>query len=217
MPKQEVPLLGLKQFIPEQSFEDVLYYIQHYKVQLTITRQRQTVLGDYRHAHNGQGHRISVNGNLNKYSFLITLLHELAHLFTYERFGHRVQAHGQEWKDEFSKILVKFLSNKIFPPDIENALLKTLRNPAASSCGDENLLRVLRNYDAKKEGQFLVEQLKEGDLFRIKGGRVFRRGEKVRKRYKCLEVATKKLYLFSGVYEVQFIGDQNSDIRNQPN
>ena len=152
MPKQQVPLHELKQYIPEKSFEDVLYYIQHYKVQLTITKQRQSILGDYRHAHKGEGHRISVNGNLNSYSFLITLLHELAHLFTYERFSHRVPAHGKEWKDEFGKILYKFLSNSIFPPDIEAALLKTLKNPAASSCGDENLLRILRNYEAKKEG-----------------------------------------------------------------
>lgn len=203
MPKQQVPLQELKQYIPEKSFEDVLYYIQHYKVQLTITKQRQSILGDYRHAHKAEGHRISVNGNLNSYSFLITLLHELAHLFTYERFSHRVPAHGKEWKDEFGKILYKFLSNSIFPSDIETALLKTLKNPAASSCGDENLLRILRNYDAKKEGHFLVEQIKEGDQFMIKGGRVFRKGAKVRKRFKCVEESTGKMYLFSAVYEVK--------------
>ncbi len=207
MPKNQVPLLELKQFIPEESFEDVLHYIQHYKVQLTISKQRQSILGDYRHAHNGSGHRISVNGNLNKYSFLITLLHELAHLFTYERFGHRVQSHGQEWKTEFSKILSCFLLNKNFPADIESALLHTLKNPSASSCGDENLLRVLRNHDIKKEGHHLVEQLKEGELFCIKGGRIFKRGEKVRKRYKCVEVATAKLFLFSGVYEVATVSN----------
>ena len=205
MPKQQVPLQELKQYIPEKSFEDVLYYIQHYKVQLTITKQRQSILGDYRHAHKGEGHRISVNGNLNSYSFLITLLHELAHLFTYERFSHRVPAHGKEWKDEFGKILYKFLSNSIFPPDIEAALLKTLKNPAASSCGDENLLRILRNYDAKKEGHYLVEQIIEGDQFMIKGGRVFKKGEKVRKRFKCVEVTTGKVYLFSAVYEVKLV------------
>ena len=202
MPKQEVPLLQLRQFIPEKSLENVLYYISYYKVQLTITRQRQTVLGDYRHAYNGKGHRISVNGNLNKYSFLITLLHELAHLFTHENFGRRVQAHGRQWKDEFGKILAKFLADKIFPADIEAALLQTLKNPAASSCGDENLLRILRNYDPKKTGHYLVEQMKEGALFSINGGRIFKKGEKIRKRYKCTEVETGKLYLFSGVYEV---------------
>src|SRR5436853_67603 len=140
MPKSEAPLLQLQSYLPEGSFDEVLQYLQHYKVHLTITRKRQSILGDYRHAHEGKTHRISVNGNLNRYAFLITLLHELAHLFTYERFGHRVMAHGSEWKNEFSKILAKFLLKKIFPTDIQRALLRTLQNPAASSCGDEKLL-----------------------------------------------------------------------------
>ncbi len=203
MPKKEAPILQLQDYLPEGSFEGVLHYLLKHKVHLTITRQRQTVLGDYRHAHGSHTHRISVNGNLNKYAFLITLLHELAHLFTYENFGARIQPHGQEWKNEFSKILAQFLLKKVFPPDIENALLRTLQNPAASSCGDEKLLRVLHIYDPKKEGVHLVEQLPEGSLFKISGGRIFKKGEKVRKRYKCMEVKTGKLYLFSAVYEVE--------------
>jgi SprT protein len=205
MPKQEAPLLQLQNYLPDGSFEDVLHYLKQYKVHLTITRQRQSILGDYRHAHAGQTHRISINGNLNKYAFLITLLHELAHLFTYESFSNRVQPHGPEWKNEFSKILAQFLLKKIFPADVQKALLHTLQNPAASSCGDEKLLRVLHHYDAKKDGVHLVEQITEGSLFAIKGGRIFKRGEKIRKRYKCMEIKTGKLYLFSGVYEVELI------------
>ena len=205
MPKQEAPLLQLKSYLPPGSFEDVLHYLQHYKVHLTITRQRQSILGDYRHAMADKTHRISVNGNLNQYAFLITLLHELAHLFTYEQFGHRVQSHGREWKNEFSKILARFLLKKIFPTDIEKALLSTLQNPAASSCGDEKLLRVLHHYDEKKEGIRLVEQIPEGALFVIRGGRIFKRGEKIRKRYKCTEVKTGKMYLFSAVYEISVL------------
>ena len=205
MPKQEAPLLQLQTYLPPGSFDEVLYYLQHYKVQLTITIQRQTILGDYRHAHAGKTHRISVNGNLNKYSFLITLLHELAHLFTYEQFGHRVMAHGKEWKNEFGKILAKFLLKKVFPADIEKALIQTLHNPAASSCGDEKLLRVLNIYDKKKAGIHLVENIVTGNLFKIKGGRIFKKGEKIRKRYKCVEVKTGKLYLFSAVYEVEIV------------
>ncbi|HMJ46636.1 MAG TPA: SprT-like domain-containing protein [Ferruginibacter sp.] len=205
MPKQEAPLLQLQSYLPEGSFEDVLYYLQHYKVHLTISRQRQSILGDYRHAMPDKAHRISVNGNLNKYAFLITLLHELAHLFTYEQFGHRVQAHGQEWKNEFGKILAQFLLKDVFPADIKKALLRTLQDPAASSCGDEKLLRVLHNYDEKKQGIHLVEQVPEGALFVIKGGRIFKKGEKVRKRYKCMEVKTNRLYLFSAVYEVSIL------------
>ena len=205
MPKEKVPFHQLKQYIPEDSFDGVMYYLQHYKVQLTVTRARQSILGDYRHAHAGKNHRISVNGNLNKYSFLITLLHELAHLFTYERFGHRVQAHGKEWKDAFGKILAQFLEQKVFPEDIAATLTRSLQNPAASSCADEKLLRVLKKYDPVKEGFFLLEQLPEATLFEIKGNRIFRKGGKIRKRIKCLELATNKWYLFSPVYEVKAV------------
>jgi len=118
MPKQEAPLQQLKSYLPEGCFDEVAHYLLHYKVHLTITRERKTVLGDYRNSFAEKNHRISVNGNLNKYAFLITLLHELAHLFTYERHGHRVQAHGQEWKNEYSKILAQFLLKKIFPPPV---------------------------------------------------------------------------------------------------
>ena len=203
MAKQEAPLHQLKNYLPVGSFDEVSYYLLHYKVQLTITRERKSVLGDYRNSLPGKNHRISVNGNLNSYAFLITLLHELAHLFTYERFGHRVQAHGPEWKNEFSKVLAQFLEKKIFPSDIQKTLFKTLQNPAASSCADIALLRVLHQYDKKKEGVILIEALPEGARFTIKGGRVFIKEEKVRKRFKCRELATGKMYLFSPVYEVQ--------------
>lgn len=202
MAKEETPLIGLKEYLPPNSFNDVIYYLQHHKVHLTITKKRQSILGDYRHAHAHQTHRISVNGNLNKYSFLITLLHELAHLFTFELYRNKVLAHGKEWQNEFSKILAQFLLKKIFPADIEKALLKTLQSPAASSCGDENLLRTLQKYDPKKEGVLTVEQLTDGQLFAIKGQRIFKRGIKIKKRYKCMEIKTGKLYLFSGLYEV---------------
>jgi hypothetical protein len=205
MAKEKVPFTTLKDFVPEESFEEVMAYLNHYKVHLTIARQRQSILGDYRHAQEGKNHRISVNGNLNKYAFLITLLHELAHLFTYERYGHRVMAHGKEWKQEFSKILALFLTKKIFPPSIEETLLHSLKNPAASSCADEKLLRVLKQYDPAKEGFMLIEQLPASSLFAIKGNRIFKKGEKIRKRYKCQEIATSKWFLFSPVYEVKLV------------
>lgn len=203
MGRQQHPFSALIPYLPEGSFEPVLHYIQQYKVQLTITRSRQSILGDYRHAWGPKGHRISVNGTLNPYSFLITLLHELAHLFTYERHKHHVAAHGREWKNEFGNILAEFVQKKIFPPDIESTLLQSLKNPAASSCADIKLMRVLRQYDVKKEGHFLVEQLPEGAIFTIKGGTLFKKGPKIRTRYKCMEIKTGRIFLFSAVYEVK--------------
>src|SRR6476661_3653215 len=113
MPKKEAPLAELGSFLPPGSVNDVIHFLQIYKVHLTITRERMTVLGDYRNKHLLSNHRISVNGNLNKYSFLVTLLHELAHLLTYEKFGNRITPHGTQWKNEFSMILSSFIVKKI--------------------------------------------------------------------------------------------------------
>lgn len=205
MPKQEAPITSLQQFVPPGTFEAVLHYLNFYKVHLTIARERRSILGDYRHRTPHQSHRISVNGNLNPYAFLITLLHELAHLLTFEKWGNKVQSHGQEWKQLFGQLLAQFIQHNIFPADIEAALLKSISNPAASSCADLVLLKTLRRYDAKKSTATLVEELAPHTLFKTQDGKVFQRGEKVRKRFKCVEVATGKLYLFSPVYEVEVV------------
>lgn len=206
MAKKEAPINALQQFLPPGTYEPVLQYLHQYKVHLTVARERKSILGDYRHRTHAQNHRVSVNGNLNPYSFLITLLHELAHLLTFEQWGNRVSAHGKEWKATFGKLLDQFIRHNIFPEDIKGALLRSLHNPAASSCADEVLLRVLRGYDKKPDGVVFVETVPEGILFSTHDGRVFRKGAKMRKRFKCEEVATKKVYLFSPVYEVRVVG-----------
>ncbi|MEJ7611064.1 MAG: SprT-like domain-containing protein [Ferruginibacter sp.] len=181
----------------------MLHYIYTYRVQLTIARKRRSVLGDYRHAHAGKGHRISINSDLNTYAFLITLLHEIAHLITFEKHGRKVSPHGREWKTCFGGILTEFTGKSIFPPEIEQILLRSLHNPAASSCADEKLLRALKAYDTQDHHVFFVEELAAGERFYTTDGRVFEKGEKIRKRYKCLEPASGKWYLFSPVYEVR--------------
>ena len=202
MPANKHSFEALKAYLPDGSFELVMPLILQHRVHLTISRQRQTKLGDYRNAHGNKNHRISVNGNLNKYSFLITLLHELAHLLAYEQFGNRIQPHGNEWKKTYSGVLKDFLAQHLFPDDIAHELKATLHNPAASSCAEDELQRILMRYDAKRPGMKMVEQLSTGQHFRIAGGRVFVRGEIVRKRIKCFELPAMKAYLFSPLYEV---------------
>ena len=42
-------------------------------------------------------------------------------------------------------------------------------------------------------------------MFKLKDGRIFRKEEKLRKRYKCVEVSSRRVYLFSPVAEVEHI------------
>jgi len=205
MPKAEHPMQALAAFLPEGSFEQVVAYIQRYRVHLTITKKRKSVLGDYRHAGIGKNHRITVNGDLNKYEFLITLLHELAHLLTFEQYRHRVEAHGPEWKNCYSNLLIDFVKMGVFPEDITMALQRSIINPAATANGETDLLLVLRKYNTKQTGLIPVAEIPPGKLFQTENGRVFVKGALRRKRFECLEVKSGLRYSFSAVTEVRLL------------
>ena len=205
MPKKEAPISQLQTYLPAGTFEPVSHYLHFYKIHLTITRERKSILGDYRHKTHHSNHRISINGNLNVFAFLITLLHEIAHLLTFEKFGNRVQSHGKEWKMIYAQLLEQFLKNKTFPADIEKALIQSLQNPAASSCAEDGIIRVLRNYDQKLNGQKFIEEIPHHALFKTTDGRIYQKGNKLRKRFSCKEVKTGREYLFSPVYEVEVV------------
>ncbi len=206
MPLTEHPLKALAQYLPENTFEPVIKYIQQYNIHLTVTRVRKSVLGDYRHAAGWGNHKISINGNLNKYEFLITFLHELAHLFTYEQFKNRVEPHGKEWKHFYSRLLVEFVQLKVFHPDIEKALIKSIQNPAATANGETELMLVLRAYNMKQRvGFVLIEHVPDGSIFKTDKGRIFKKIGKRRKRYECIELPTGLRFSFSGLSEVQII------------
>ena len=200
--KREAPLATLDSYLPPGSYHAVMQYLQYYKVHLTVTRERRSVLGDYRFAVHGKNHRISVNGNLNSFAFLITLLHELAHLIAFAKYGNRIASHGKEWKIVYGGILQQFLLLDIFPPDIAMEIKNTMHSPAAGSCAEDGLIRVLRKYDQKQDQKILVEEIGVNGSFQTDDGRIFKRGDQLRKRIRCMEIKTGKIYLFSPVYEV---------------
>ncbi|MEO6167371.1 MAG: SprT-like domain-containing protein [Chitinophagales bacterium] len=191
----------LLKFLPEEATDIAAGWIIDYKIMLTITRKRSSILGDYRWPRAGKGHRISVNGDLNQYAFLITLVHEVAHLVTWEKHKHSVSSHGQEWKTEFRLLMDQFTGRRIFPEEVRTALKKYFINPSATHCDDPLLMKVLDKYN--KQPVFHLEDLEENGLFLWNEGRVFRKGEKLRKRFKCYELRTKRIYLFSPVAEVK--------------
>ena len=74
----------LLKYLPEHAVEPVFELIKTNSVHLKIVNERVTRHGDYRRHPSGK-HQITVNANLNKYRFLITLVHEIAHLAAFEK------------------------------------------------------------------------------------------------------------------------------------
>ncbi len=196
----------LAKYVPPTTVGLCSSWIVEKNIHLRITRGRATKYGDYKPLEHGQGHHISVNHDLNPFSFLITFTHEVAHLHAFIKYKHRHEPHGKEWKHEFRLLLNELIQLNIFPEDIESALLNYVRNPAASSCNDHHLHRVLKKYDKQGEKPVIhLEDLEHGTEFSIHqspSGLLFRKGEKRRTRYHCVEVKTKREYLVSGVAEV---------------
>jgi SprT protein len=200
--KREVLENALKRFIPEPAVPLIATWIQEYNVHLHISHKRSSKLGDYMHPYQGKGHRISVNHDLNNYDFLVTLVHEFAHLTTWNKFKSAVQPHGSEWKTEYKVLMQPFIQLPVFPDDVKLALKKHFINPGASSCSDLTLQRVLNRYDKKKNDALLrVEQIPTGGKFRLLNDHVFQKGKLIRTRFECKDLETGRTYFVSALAE----------------
>ena len=164
----------------------------HFKV----TRKRNSKLGDYRFNPNDGSHSISVNHDLNQYSFLITYIHEVAHLLTNERNGRRTPPHGKAWQTNFRELMEPVLSDLIFPGDILLTLKKHMRQPKASTYSDSRLLSVLRSYDEHQTDLIPLAQVEEGDIFEF-NEKLYKKIQLRRTRVLCQLSGTSRKYLIS--------------------
>ena len=183
----------------------MLKLLKTYPVQLNIKTPRKTKLGDYRLPDKHGRHRISINNNLNPYAFLITLIHEVAHLITFEKHGRQIKPHGDEWQEMFRELARPFFEAEIFPDNIEKAFYISLTKGHASSCTDINLHRILNSYNQGESRRVLLEDLKEGAIFALDKKRVFKKGQLLRKRFLCEDIATGQLFRVHRLAEVIFV------------
>ncbi len=190
---------ALEKHIPKASVALVTELLKKYPHQLKIVNQRATKHGDFRLTKNKE-YQITVNNNLNPYQFLLTLIHEIAHLVTHNNHK-RVQPHGSEWKQNFQHLMLPFLQPSIYPKEILPQLANYLKNPKASTDSDVNLALALKKYNVKSNKNYIFE-VPFGTEFTFKN-RIFRRGNKRRTRYECVELKSKKLYLFNQNAEVE--------------
>ena len=193
----------LARYLPEHAVEPLFELIRLYGVHLKIVSERVTRHGDYHRDASGF-HRITVNANLNKYRFLITLVHEIAHLAAFEKYGRTIKPHGDEWKITFQKLMVPLIRPEVFPNQLLPLLARHFRNPKASSDTDATLSIALKDFDEKSDKNYIFE-IPYGALFRIHNGRVFKKGAQRIKRFECLEVSTGRVYLFNPNAEAELL------------
>ena len=195
---------NLREYIPEALVTYVYDLLSSTNVTFRIVKPRKTKLGDFRMSTKQLGvPQITINNNLNPYAFLITTLHEIAHLHTYLRYNVGVKAHGKEWKFEFQQLLLPLLSAQEVPEELKTCLKNTLKNTKAASYSDIALSRVLRKFDVKKNGVPL-EQIELGAHF-VVNKKSFKKGKLRRTRYLCSELRTGKAYLIHALAEVNTI------------
>ncbi len=194
----------LQKYLPERAVEPCFELIKTHGVHLKVVNHRVTRHGDYRRMPGG-GHQITVNASLNPYRFLITLVHEIAHLVAFEKFGRRIKPHGLEWKRTFQHLMIPFIRPEIFPSALLPLIAQHFKNPKASSSTDARLSIALKAYDAKERVNQYVFEIPEGSTFRIYNGKLFKKGNKRIKRYECVELGSGKVYLFQPNAEVELI------------
>mgnify|MGYP001066311266 FL=1 len=193
----------LGKYIPQASVASVFQLITTHNIHLKIVSERVTRHGDYRKMSNGQ-HQITVNSNLNSFRFLITLIHEIAHLIAFKKYGRAIKPHGIEWKRTFQQLMLPYLRPEIFPKKILPFLAIHFKNPKASSDTDVNLSLALKQYDAPNNKNYIFE-IPLGRRFRLYNGKIFKRGPRRVKRFECIEISSGKVYLFNPNAEVELL------------
>ena len=191
----------LEKYLPDNAVDAVHELIEDNQVNLNITRKRKTKLGDFRPPVNGKPQRISVNHDLNPYSYLITFVHELAHQKVWARHQNKVRPHGVEWQNEYQNLLGPFLKPDIFPQEIIDKLTSPNKKIFASSNADLALSRQLKKHDVSNK-TVTVEDLPDNALFRLPDNRIFRKLHKRRKNYLCQQLPENRKYVFVPLAEV---------------
>jgi SprT protein len=184
----------LQQRVPSPSIAYAHQLWRQSPFLLKLTKSRQTKVGDFSCKYNSAHVQITLNHDLNPFLFLLTYVHEVAHLRVFLTHGRKVEAHGKEWKDSFKVLLQPLLQESVFPYQILHELRRHMANPKASSFADIGLTVALRAHDKNSQSMAALSSIPSGSIFKLQG-RYFKKGQLRRTRVVCMEMKSKKNYL----------------------
>jgi len=196
----------LLEHIPVEALDCILAWLALYPVSIRITRKRNTKMGDYRAPVKAAHHRISINGDLPADAFLITLVHEIAHLFIWDKYQRSVKPHGIQWKAQFRNMLHEVMVKNVFHPEINTLVDEFSSGRISYRIFNLKLEKKVYELNPGRKGIFL-EDIPVNSLFAIHNGRTFIKEEKLRTRYRCKDLRTGKHYLISHLARVRLMSD----------
>lgn len=191
-------------FLPQEALEYCCHLWLQHSFTFKVSRDRKSKLGDFRYTKSSNQYAVTVNRGLNPYAFLITYLHEVAHVVTYRQFKSSCKPHGREWQENFKRLAIPVLHPKVFPPDILDAFHKYLKSPAASTSGCAPLTMALRHYDQGEDNQLLLGAVGTGCKFIFKDRTFIKIGKK-RTRALCKDLGNGRNYLIPEVAQVEAV------------
>lgn len=196
-------------FVPPTAVSYCNKLYERLGFEFKIKKARQTKMGDYRFDPFTGKHTITINNDLNQFAFLVTYLHEVAHLVAFQKYGRKIQPHGKEWKQTFKEVAQPLLSENVFPKNVLGALKRYFKNPKASSCSDPVLYQILKQFDHPSDA-ILLREIQIGQHF-IFNKKEFVKLEKKRTRAVCRQLVTHRKYLISEIAEVLPINLENQE------
>ncbi len=183
----------LSDHVPQASYGYCFHLWKKFQFEFRLRKSRLTKVGDFT-CYPGKVARITVNHDLDPYLFLITYVHEVAHLEVHVNYGNRVESHGKEWKKSFQQMMEPIMSELIFPQKLLIGLKKHMKNPKASTFSDSKFTQLLRTFDERQKHVVLLSHIPEGTVFGFQG-RWFKKGKLRRTRVECKELKTRLSYL----------------------
>lgn len=183
----------LTQHVPANAVQYCTHLWQELPFNFKLRNARQSKVGDFT-CRAGHAPQITVNRDLHPCLFLMTYVHEVAHLRVHQAHGFRAEAHGEEWKKSFQLLMEPLLHSEIFPEPLLSGLKKHMASPKASSFADSDLTQLFRSLDGREKETVLLSHIPEGSVFHLQG-RWFKKGKLRRTRVLCKEVNSKRQYL----------------------
>ena len=196
---------GLRKYLPEAAADYCVALWEEHDFTLRIKGSRKTKLGDFRVDRTGKKVSISVNGTLNQYAFVVTYLHEVAHLLTWQQHKSAVKPHGGEWQHNFQQLMQPMLTADVFPPEVLKPLKRYMLAPAASTAANQPLWIALRSFDEQtSENALFLGQIPDGNKFRF-SETVYVKVEVRRTRALCQNLTNGRRYLISTAAQVELV------------